>query len=459
MSDGRYRRAAKVLRRAAPAAVSAAILAVTAGAGAQAAPPPRPVLATPEQIEAETALLRLLNDPEIKAAQAKLKAELAATPTGRTPAGAARIDEAVAQWTNSVIFKEIAAWRAPAILWGTDDTPRTWLGHTLGGVGTAGDNPDNIYRLAYLDGAGRYAIEGKIDPARRPAQLSFEIVRGDGGLPTKADTKKTNGADLGNQVAMLTDRKLAIGADGRFRITLGGAGDGPNHVALPPGPLTVGIRDTLSDWSQRPASLTLRRLDPAPAKAADPAELRARVLAKLGDYVRFWSAFGDGWFGGLAPNSIGGPVARDGGWGFVSGVRFKLQPGEAVLVTTTRGGAAYTGFQATDPWMIAADATRYQTSLNLSQARPNADGSFTYAIAAEDPGIANWIDSAGLAEGYAVLRWQGLPPGAAKDGLVRDFRVVKLGEIQDLPGVPRVSPDERRAQLAARAEGYANRVR
>ena len=49
-----------------------------------------------------------------------------------------------------------------------DDTPRTWLGHTLGGVGTAGDNPDNIYRLAYLDGAGRYAIEGKIDPAHRP---------------------------------------------------------------------------------------------------------------------------------------------------------------------------------------------------------------------------------------------------------------------------------------------------
>ena len=34
----------------------------------------------------------------------------------------------------------------------------SWLGHTLGGVGTAGDNPDNIYRLAYLDGTGRYEI-------------------------------------------------------------------------------------------------------------------------------------------------------------------------------------------------------------------------------------------------------------------------------------------------------------
>ncbi|CAN7228446.1 hypothetical protein LJR219_000831 [Phenylobacterium sp. LjRoot219] len=451
-------RTRSVIRRTALATAAIAALVAAAATPSGAAQAPVPVLATPAQIAAETTLLRLLQDPEIKAAQARLRAELATRPTGQTPSGAARIDEAIAQWTNSVIFKEIAAWRAPDILWGTDDTPRTWLGHTVGGVGTAGDNPDNIYRLAYLDGAGRYEILGQVDPAHRPAQLSLEIVRGDGGLPTKADTKKTNGADLGNQVAMLTDRDLAIGPDGRFRLVLGGADGGPAQVALPPRPLTVGIRDTLSDWSQRPSRLTIRRLDAGAPAPADPAELRRRVLAKLEDYVRFWSAFGDGWFGGLAPNSIGGPVARDGGWGFVSGVRFKLAPGEAILVTTTAGGASYTGFQATDPWMIAADATRHQTSLNFSQARPNADGSFTYVIAPTDPGVANWIDSAGLAEGYAVLRWQGLPPGATKDGLVRDFRLVRIAEIQDLP-VPRVTPEQRRAQLAARADGYANRVR
>ena len=184
--------------------------------------------------------------------------------------------------------------------------------------------------------------------------------------------------------------------------------------------------------------------------------MRGHVVEDLEDYVQFWSAFGGKWFGGLAPNSYAGPIPRDGGWGFVAGVRFKLAPDEAILVTTTSGGAKYTGFQVTDPWMIAADAKTHQTSLNLSQAAANPDGSYTYVIAATDPGVANWIDTAGLDEGFAVLRWQGLPAGATKDGLLREFKVVKLSE---LTGLPKVSPAERRQQLAARADGYANRVR
>lgn len=55
-----------------------------------------------------------------------------------------------------------------------------------------------------------------------------------------------------------------------------------------------------------------------------------------------------------------------------------------------------------------------------------------------------------------MLRWQGLAPGATKDGLLREFKVVKIAELSNLP---RVSPAQRRAQLAARADAYANRVR
>src|ERR1017187_5399083 len=120
----------------------------------------RPLLATPAQIVAEQQLLALTADPEVKAAQARLHAELAASDkSAASPDAAARIDYAIAQWTNSLIFKEIAAYRAhPAVIWGTDDTSRTWLGHTVGGTGSAGDNPDNIYRLAAVDGSGSYEL-------------------------------------------------------------------------------------------------------------------------------------------------------------------------------------------------------------------------------------------------------------------------------------------------------------
>jgi hypothetical protein len=454
------RRAAVLSRRAALGVGVGAAAAGLAGSGVAlaGATAVRPALATPEQIDAERRLLQLLRDPQVKALKAKIRAELAATPRGQIPDAAARLHEAVDQWTNSLIIKEITAWRAPAIIWGTDDTPRTWLGHTLGGVGTSGDNPDNIYRSAFIDGGGSYEITGRTNLARRPAQFSLEVVRGDGGLPVKLKDQGRGHADLGNQIAMITDKDLAIGPDGAFRITLGGSSGGPNQVALEPGQVTLGFRDTLSDWRQRPNRLALRRLDAAPARTSEPAEPRRRVLAKLEDYIRFWSDFPNVWFGGLEPNGHAGPIPRDGGWGFLAGLRYRLAPDEAILVTTTHGGARYTGFQVVDPWMIAPDARRHLASLNLSQAAAGPDGSFTYVIARTDPGVANWLDTAGLGEGYGILRWQGLPPGATKDGLLRDFRVVRLSELANAPGLVRVTPAERRAQLAARVAGYTSRL-
>ncbi len=423
----------------------------------------RPVLGTPEQIDAERTALVLLEDPDVKKLQAQLRDELAHTPAGQSRDGAALLDRAISQWTNSFLFKEIASYRAtPAIIWGTDDTPHTWFGHTVGGRGVAGDNPDNIYRLTTIDGAGRYEIVGQIDVAHRPAQFSVEVVRGDAG-PIKLKNQNKNHADMGNQIAMLTDRDLTIAADGSFRITLGAATsgelDGPNHVTTETGTITVGFRDTLSDWNQRPGRLEIHRLDDVKPKAFDRAELKKRVLAKLGDYVQFWGSYTDSWFGGLKQNDIAGPVPRDGGWGFVSGIRFKLEPGEALLVTTTRGGADYTGFQVIDPWLIAPDARHYQSSLNLAQSTPDADGSYTYLISPTDPGIANWLDSAGVSEGYAVIRWQGMPAGVRKEQLVRNFRIVRIADVAKLSGVALTTAQQRRVQLAAREPGYTNRLR
>jgi hypothetical protein len=415
-------------------------------------------LGTPEQIAADRALITLLADPEVKAIQARLLTELGATPAAAAPDGKTRLANAIQQWTGSLVQRVLAADPAhPLILWQVDNTPHRWHGLEVPGRAVAGDNPDHIYRGTFLDGSGRYEIIGKVVPGKRPAQFSFEATRGG---PSKLVLKAQSPgkADMGNQIAMLTDRDIQVAPDGSFRVTIGGEGTGPNHLRSEPGPLAVNIRDVLSDWSQRPNRLAIRRLDKTDAKPRDPAAVRAQILADLPDYVRFWAGFKDRWFGGLKPNTIVGPVARDGNWGFLAAARYRLAPDEVIVVRTTRGAARYTGVQVTDPWMVAPDGAKHVTSINTAQAVADQDGGFTYVISPRDPGVANWVDTGGLHEGYILLRWQGFEPGADANGLLTDFRVEKRSDLAGLTAVAKSNPGARGEQLAQRAQAYRQRL-
>lgn len=439
-------------------AAPAAWLATGANAAAP-VPAAAPLLATPDQIEGERAIPALLNDPELNAVQAKIRADLLASTIGRTPDGARRVDFALAQWTHSLIFKELIGNRErPVLLWGTDDTPRTWLGYTLGGVGTSGDNPDFIYRSAAIKGEGRYELTGRFDLQRRPQQFVLQVLTAQ--APATGPLGK-NRADLGNSISTLTDRDLDVKPDGSFRVTIGGPkpADSKNHVVTEAGDISIGTRDILSDWNLRPATLSIRRLDRDVEGGLDTADLRKRVLAKLADYVALWSHYPQRWFGGLQPNSIADPVPREGGWGYLSGFRFQLKPDEAILLTSNPQGAGYAGIQVVDPWMIASSAKEYQTSLNLSQAKPNADGTYTYIISPRDPGVANWLDTSSLHEGYGILRWQVVKPDIDSAALIRDFRVIKLADARKIAGIALITPQQRKAAIAARADGYTNRTR
>lgn len=441
--------AAGLLLGVVPSAVATGTAPAAAGAS---------VLGTSEQLDADRRLVALLADPQVKAIQAQLLSELSRTPTAASPDGKARLAHAIGQWTGSLIQRELAADPvSPTILWQVDNTPHHWHGIDVPGRAVAGDNPDHIYRGTFLDGSGLYEISGKIVAGKRPAQFSFEATRGGPGrLVPKGQAPGK--ADMGNQIAMLTDRDIRVEPDGSFRITIGATGTGPNHLRSEPGTISINIRDVLSDWSQRPNRLSIRRLDKTDASPRDAGAVRALILAELPDYVRFWAGFKDTWFGGLAPNSIAGPVARDGNWGFLAAARYRLAPDEVIVIRTTRGPARYTGIQITDPWMVAPDGERHFTSVNASQAVADRDGGFTYVVAPQDPGVANWVDTGGLHEGYIVLRWQGFEPGATSDGLLRDFAVRKRADLAGLSGVAKRDPDQRTADLKARALGYRGRL-
>jgi len=435
-----------------PVALAAAPLAT-----ASAAERPEPILALPEQDAAEEIAIALLDHPDVKAIKAGLLAYLLETEIGRTGDGAATAERAVECLTNSLIFKELSSYRAePFLIWGTEDTPREWRGRKLGCVGTAGDNPDNIYRSAGIEGGVRYEVTGRFDTKNRAAQLIFQAGPGEPGI---APNLATAGSEAVEVLGAFTDRDLTIAPDGTFRLTIGGESGAANHVKTPPGPVSIGFRDTLSDWKQQPAWLSIRRLDADAPQPFDRDELRRRIVGRMGDYTRRWSEFAKYGFGGLQPNTHSQPTGRAGGWGFVMGMRFSLAEDEALAVTISAKDAQYLGFQVVDPWTIAPDARKYQTSLNNAQVTPDRDGNFTYVIAPEDPGVANWLDTAGLHDGFGIVRWQGTPAGATSEGLLRSFRIIKRKEAVRLPGVAKISARQRKAQLEQRAKEWANRLR
>ncbi len=270
---------------------------------------------------------------------------------------------------------------------------------------------------------------------------------------------------MGGQLGLLTNRDIQVKPDGTFQITIDSdAAEGrANHLHSETGPLSLTIRDVLSDWQQRPNQLNIRLLGPASSSPQlNEVQIRRLVLADLVEYVEFWSTFKNKWLGGnLQANQIVTPFPRDGGWGYLAAGRYDLAADQVLLITTERRGADYTGVQITDPWMIAPDARSHPTSVNTAQAKPNADGSVTYAIAARDPGLANWVDTAGLHQGYVLLRWQGFPANAKPEGLLKSFRVVSYADLQadEFKGLPRSDPAQRHQQLAQRALEYTYRLR
>ncbi len=139
---------------------------------------------------------------------------------------------------------------------------------------------------------------------------------------------------------------------------------------------------------------------------------------------------------------------------------FRLNADEALVATINLGGAAYATVPVTNVWGVTPSYWSHQSSLNSRQANPNPDGTFTVVLSAWDPGVYNWVDTSGLDEGFVMLRWQGLPKQASAAGEPGvQSRVVKRGALETAlpPGMRRVTGVERKAQLTARANGFARR--
>jgi hypothetical protein len=88
------------------------------------------------------------------------------------------------------------------------------------------------------------------------------------------------------------------------------------------------------------------------------------------------------------------------------------------------------------------------------------DRTITYVVAARDPGVYNWLSTAGQHAGNILVRWQALPESVSTaDAAVRSVRLVKLADLgAALPAeTQHVTAAVRRQLVEQRATAYAHR--
>lgn len=408
---------------------------------------------TPDQAEAERLSLRLIERADVRAAREAARIAMRADPLAATLDGIAGLDRALDQWVLGLAMREANGDPDdPKVVWNISNAPRNWYGHVYQGAAVAIDNPDNFNREIPVDGDGNYEITIRF--SADPPQFSVVL-----------EVEPDHHAGLGRNLGAFTLQGLRDPArpTDPVIVTVGPGEGGPRHLRTEPGKLhQVYTRDSQRDWNQLPAEVSVRRLDPPAAhRARSEDEIAARVIADMPAWVHFWSHFKDDFLGLPEPNRLVGPNGRDGGWGYLAGGRFRLADGEALLVTLDPAGSYYSGFQIADPWTISPDPMVRLVSLNSTQVAPSADGTQSYVLSAVDPGIANWIDTTNLAEGWMLTRWQGVPASADPATFIRTVQVFDLADVDAVvpAQVPRIDIAGRRRQLTQRARDHGTRTR
>ncbi len=405
-------------------------------------------IATPEQHEHACQALELIEHPIVKEAYQRV-AEHWLKNADPTPAMRACFDWAF----EEVMFS--------AAIWSSNQDPLrpkvitiTRLAHLVGDLQIPGsrwgiDNPDSIYRVIPISGDEEYRIHGRV-AERRMTENYFTLW----------DEKM-------NTVDVLSGHDLQLNADRSFTITVDcREADGrPNHIRSSPEAHEFYIRDVMLDWARdEPNEFRIERLGEAPTTPPRTADEQAQLTADfMLHYADFTHRLSRGSLQGEANRFSLGWSADTGGalrnQVYVGG-HFCLEEDEAFVVNVSDGGAAYFVVPIANVWGTTLDIVNRTSSLNKAQSVPNADGSYSYVISREDPGVHNWLDPCDMDEGMLTLRMAEFPGGRPNEDLSAQGEVMKISELRSrLPeGTTWLTPSERAKQQADRAASYKRRL-
>lgn len=315
-------------------------------------------------------------------------------------------------------------------------------------------NADTIYKSCLIEPGGSYVLKGE----RGTTRMMILAQMGPDTLRTGKHHPVLGQGDFDT---------LARDGDGRFEVAI--APERPaGHIGdwwrLEPGCEKLMIRIVSCDWgSEREPRFGIARLDVDEAKGRVPAADLHRAFAEMPGIARVCAlAFPthveelreQGYLNRLKVFDVS-QMSGLQGQSYYEGA-YELADDEA-LISEVRIPERYRYWSIilTNDLYETTDWYNNQSSLNDTQGVVDDDGVFRTVISARDPGVHNWLDTAGHRSGAIQGRWFG-----ASATPNPSLRKVKLGEVlaELPPGTRRVTLAERAAALRARRLAAQQRV-
>jgi len=318
------------------------------------------------------------------------------------------------------------------------------------------DNPDNPYLSAPVRGDHSYRIRGNV---ANFDLVTFNVYSGMLGYTPMADMRT---------ISSIASEDLEVDENGDFELILSAQKQPGNWLALASDADNVVIRRLVSNWQQSDEGsweiLNLTTLGTS-APLATPEEIAAQLTesVKMVRGVREVLTLAHRFLFQLKlePNEVDVPAVGDPAlpmsdpFQATTRAYFKLAEDEALLIEVPEVACKFTNIQLANPWMESLDYASRQSSLNNHTAHVNADGIIRYVISQQDPGVANWLDTAGYPEGSLFARWTYCDSYPSE----LSASVVKLSDLGALlpSDTPPVNADQRAQVIAARQSAISRR--
>ncbi|OIN81319.1 hypothetical protein [Mycobacterium malmoense] len=296
------------------------------------------------------------------------------------------------------------------------------------------DCPDAIYTRAMMRGGETYRLFGNRGTARYVGLQTMD------GIVATAN--------------VLVD-ELEVDPEGNFEVIISADERAGNWMRIDGDNPTLVVRHFFYDWdTEVPSSLRIERIgggSERERRTIDRDAAISRQLVALGEFVYANLKFFHDWGGTptangfLAPmnlSSVGGAAENRPVIG-----RWELQPDEALILEVKPPNGVYWSYSLGNPWWETIHYGRHQSSLNAHQAVVDPDGLVRAVVCSRDPGVANWLDTAGYSNGAMILRCVRTDTAPTPS-----TRVVKFDDVASaLPkDTKTVTAAERAAIIAAR---------
>ena len=310
-------------------------------------------------------------------------------------------------------------------------------------------NADTNYRSAKIAPGGSYRLRG-----RRGSLNQARVAEG-GPRPKQVEGT----VNLGTPRPVHDINTLKVDAKGHYDVILsptrpqGYTGD---WWQLDPTTNALLVRMVSSDWDNEvEPTLTIERIDiaaPRPRPTAAVLEAKLRAIPTAAQFIapllvdRPQKLRAEGYINKfkIADFSQMGGLA---GQFYFEGA-YELNDDEALIVETPLPeSGTYRSLILTNDLYETTDWYNNISSLNGAQAAADKDGVLRIVVAARDPGVPNWLDTAGYATGVIQGRWM-----ECSSEPIPSARKVALAEVRKFlpPETPTISAQERDRQIRDR---------